>query len=64
MIKSQKDDQNDSSLDEDSIQSSMKHINTDNPICYRFPFMKLCGCTIPCKKSVKKVYLNKICEGI
>jgi len=35
-----------------------------DPICYRFPFSRICGCTIPCKIAIKEVSLNKITEGI
>jgi hypothetical protein len=37
--------------------------STFNPICGRFPQMKLCGCTIPCRQALPEVQIDAIRPG-
>ena len=34
------------------------------PICYRYPQMFVCGCTIPCRIAMKEVKLNHIKDNL
>lgn len=38
--------------------------NDYNPICWRFPSLKVCGCTRPCRESVKSVQIFEIINGL
>lgn len=35
-----------------------------NPICWRFPDLNVCGCTRPCRISVKNVQIFEIAKGL
>ena len=35
-----------------------------DPICWRFPHLKVCGCTRPCRLAVKNVQIFEIINGL
>ena len=36
----------------------------DNIFCGKFPKQRMCGCTIPCRRSMKEVTIDKIHDGL
>eukprot|EP01083_Nonionella_stella_P240934 841785_1 len=39
-------------------------MDKDNPICWRFPQLSICGCTRPCRESVQTVQIFEIIPGL
>lgn len=38
----------------------MAQANGKEPVCYRYPQMFVCGCTIPCKTAMKEIKIHHI----
>ena len=47
-----------------SDSNNNKQDNIYNPICWRFPESKICGCTRPCRKVVKNSKIFEIIPGL